>query len=154
MQHFCFLILVARFEEFKSLMLDVEATINNRPLGYIEDDIQSTILTPNAMMFDYPVEIPHLDDIGEDLDVTIDLKKRYKYLKNARAKIWQRWSDEYIKHLRERHDMTHKEESAFKKGDVVIIRSDERNHAHWNLGIIDKLMPGKDGVTRAVRLRA
>ena len=68
-------------------MLDVETTINNRPLCYIEDDIQSTVLTPNVLMFDYPVHIPHLENIEDDLDVTIDLKRRYKYLKNARPKI-------------------------------------------------------------------
>ena len=141
-------------DEFKSLMLDVETTINNRPLGYIEDDVQSTILTPNVMMFDYPVEIPHLDNIKEDLDVTVDLKRRYKYLKRARESIWQRWSSEYIKYLRERHDLSHKGESAFKEGDVVIIRGDEKNRAHWKLGIITTLMPGKDGVVRAIRLRA
>ena len=59
-----------KLEEFKSLMLDVETTINNRPLGYIEDDVQPTVLTPNVMMFDYPIHIPHLENI-KDLNVLI-----------------------------------------------------------------------------------
>eukprot|EP00111_Clytia_hemisphaerica_P010634 TCONS_00031083-protein len=143
-----------RLEEFKSMMLEVETKMNNKPLGYIEGDIQSTILTPSVMMFDYPVEIPHLDNIEDDLEVSIDLKKRYKYLKNAREKIWQRWSTEYVRYLRERHQLNNNEGSQFKEGDVVIIKGDERNRAHWNLGIIDKIMPGKDGIIRPVRLRA
>eukprot|EP00112_Aurelia_sp_Birch-Aquarium-sp1_P001588 Seg1172.18 transcript_id=Seg1172.18/GoldUCD/mRNA.D3Y31 product="hypothetical protein" protein_id=Seg1172.18/GoldUCD/D3Y31 len=41
-----------------------------------------------------------------------------------------------------------------KEGDVVIIKSDERNGGKWNLGIIVKLIKGRDGVVRAARLRA
>ena len=51
--------------------------------------------------------------------------------------------------------MSHDEKEAkFKEGDVVIIKGDDKNRAHWNLGIIEKLIPGKDGIIRAVRLRA
>ena len=39
-------------------------------------------------------------------------------------------------------------------GDVVIVRSDQRNRAKWPLAIVDKLILGKDGVVRAVKLRA
>ena len=31
-------------------MLDVEINMNNRPLTYIEEDIQRSILTPNSMI--------------------------------------------------------------------------------------------------------
>ena len=40
------------------------------------------------------------------------------------------------------------------KGDVVIIKSDERNRASWSLGIVDELYPERDDAVRAVRLRA
>jgi hypothetical protein len=39
-------------------------------------------------------------------------------------------------------------------GDVVIIKSDERNRGEWPLGIVHELYEGKDGVVRAVKLRA
>ena len=144
-----------RFEEFKALLLDIEVTINNRPLGYIEDDIQSEVLTPNLMMFDYPVEIPHLDNINEDLNATVSLKNRYRYLKSARQRIWARWSNEYVKYLRERHDLTHRGNGKQpREGDVLLIKGDERNRAHWKIGIVKEVFPGKDGHIRAVRLRA
>ena len=38
--------------------------------------------------------------------------------------------------------------------EVVIIKWDERNRGKWKLGIVEKLIPGRDQVVRAVRLRA
>ena len=142
-----------RLRVFKSLLLDVETTLNNRPLGYIEDDVQSVILTPNVMMFDYPVNIPEEEDVDEE--VSLHLKKRYKYLKACRQRIWRRWSNEYLKFLRERHNLVHhSKEMKLVVGDIVIIKGEEKNRAHWKTGIVDKLIKGKDGVVRAARLRA
>ena len=36
----------------------------------------------------------------------------------------------------------------------MIIKWDERNRGKWKLGIVEKLIPGRDQVVRAVRLRA
>ena len=41
-----------------------------------------------------------------------------------------------------------------KIGDVVIIKSDEKNRAKWQMGIVRELYNGRDGVVRAVKLRA
>ncbi len=41
-----------------------------------------------------------------------------------------------------------------RKGGVVIIKGDEKDRNQWKLGIVEELLPGKDGVVRAVRLRA
>ena len=59
-----------------------------------------------------------------------------------------------MKYLRERHDLRHQKGPYPNEGDVVLIKSDERNRAHWKIGIVKKVMPGKDGKIRAVRLRA
>ena len=39
-------------------------------------------------------------------------------------------------------------------GDVVLIRSEERNCGKWNIGIVARLIKGPDGVVQAARLRA
>ena len=69
--------------------------------------------------------------------------------------MWSRWTAEYIRSLRERHNLKHKsKELTLKVGDVVLIQSEERNRGKWNIGIIVKLIEGQDGVVRAARLRA
>ena len=41
-----------------------------------------------------------------------------------------------------------------KLGDVVLIGDSKRNRGKRNMGIVVKLFQGRDGVVRAVRLRA
>ena len=36
--------------ELEEVLMDIEITLNNRPLSYVEDDIQMPILTPNTMI--------------------------------------------------------------------------------------------------------
>ena len=37
--------------ELEEVLLDVEITLNDRPLSYVEDDVALPIVTPNSMMF-------------------------------------------------------------------------------------------------------
>ena len=39
------------WKELQEVILDVEITLNNRPLGYVEDDFEQPVLTPNALLF-------------------------------------------------------------------------------------------------------
>ena len=138
--------------ELQDVLLDVEVALNNRPLSYVEDDIQLPLLTPNALQFGRPNLLPEREDrhINES-----DLRKRAKYLRRCKDVLWGRWSSEYLKGLRERHNLQHNtKQLALDTGDVVVIKADERNRGKWKLGIVEKLVPGTDGVVRAVRLRA
>ena len=132
--------------------MDSEIALNNRPLSYVEDDIQLPILTPNVMMFGQPNLIPEesLDSITEK-----DLRKRAKYLRRCKDVLWSRWTGEYLKALRERHAMINNgNELTLKTGDVVLIKGEERNRGKWNIGIVNELFKGRHGVVRAVKLRA
>ena len=62
---------------------------------------------------------------------------------------------EYLRGLRERHNQKTKSISyTVAQGDVVIIQSDERSRGKWPLGVVEKLYKGRDGIVRAVKLRA
>lgn len=137
--------------ELEEVLLDVEITLNNRPLGYLEDDIQLPVLTPYSMLFQNSNVLPersahHIED-GE-------LRKRAKHLLKCKEAVWKRWSKEYLRSLRERHLFTNK---AIGKqpavGDVVIIYADDRKRGEWPIGIIEQLIAGKDGVVRVAKVR-
>ena len=87
------------WNELEEILLDIEIVLNNRPLSYVESDIQMPILTPNDLMMVRPNLIPESAADEEDND----LRKRMKYLQRCKDGWWKRWSSEYLKALRERH---------------------------------------------------
>jgi hypothetical protein len=141
-----------KWNELEEIIIDVETTLNSRPLCYVEDDVQLPLLTPNSMLFGQPNLIPQRDPNAiEDRD----LRKRAKHLRKCKDALWSRWSTEYIKSLRERHNLKHdRKEMALKPVDAVMIKGEEKNRGVWRIGIVEKLIQGRDKVVRGVRLRA
>ena len=86
------------WNELLDVILDIEVALNNRPLSYVEDDPQLPVLTPNSLLFGQPNLLPELE--YHHLEIP-DLRKRAKYLKRCKDMTWQRWTDEYLRGLRE-----------------------------------------------------
>ena len=118
----------------------------------MEDDAQFPTLTPNSLLFLNSNLLPELEPYHiEDRN----LRKRAKFIKATKNAMWRRWTGEYLRALRERHCMKHDNKACnLACGDVVIIKSEERNRNKWPLGIVEQLYPGKDGVVRAAKIRA
>ncbi len=79
------------WNDLEEVLLDVEVTLNNRPLCYVEDDVP--VLTPNAMMVGQPKLIPDEDLDEEDLD----LSKRVGYLSRCKDVLWSRWTGSVLR---------------------------------------------------------
>ena len=44
--------------------------------------------------------------------------------------------------LRERHNLTHDgKEKELRRGDVMLIKGDEKNRGLWKIGIVEQLIP-------------
>ena len=133
-------------------MLNIEVALNNRPLSYVDDDIQRPILTPRSFLYGQPNMLPQVEP--HHIQET-DLRKRAKHLRKCKDALWSSWTREYLRGLRERHRLNHKGNSSYpSKGDVLIIRSDEKNRTQWKLGVADDLITGCDGVVRGAKLRS
>ena len=133
------------------MLLDIEKTLNSRPLNYLEDDIQFLVLTPNTLAF--REEIFNLE---EDINmIEGHLRKRAKYAKKWKDNAWNRLKEEYLKSLRERHNIRCRKENrpALAIGDAVIIKGEERNKNLWRWGIVIGLLKGKDGSVCAAKIR-
>lgn len=37
--------------ELQEVLLDIEVALNNRPLDYVDDDVQLPILTPSSLLY-------------------------------------------------------------------------------------------------------
>ena len=73
------------WSELEEVILDVEVSLNNRPLTYVEVDVQLPVLTPQSMMFGQPNLLPEQD---EDSVENKDLKKRARYLRRCKDVLW------------------------------------------------------------------
>ena len=121
-------------DELSEVLLDIEITINNRPLNYMEEDVELPTLTPNSMLFLNPNYLPELGPRP---------KKRFKSEKASevpgytKEQMWRRWWNEYIHALRERHNLKYQtKKNGIAPGDVMLIKSDRNK---WPLGIVEKL---------------
>ena len=74
--------------------------MNNRPLSYIEEDVQLPTLTPNSMLFLNQNCLPELKPHHQE---DTNMRKRAKFLRRAKDEMWRCWTNEYMQALREHH---------------------------------------------------
>ena len=130
-------------------MLDVEVALSNRPLGYLEDDVELPVLTPHSMLYMNPNYLPELE-VHHVPDK--DLRKRAKYLTKCKEVMWNRWTREYLRSLREQHRQAGGEQTCHPNiRDIVIVKDENKNRHMWKLGIVSKLINGKDGIMRGAQ---
>ena len=139
------------WSELEEIVLDIEIAMNNRPLCYLEDDVQLPVLTPHTMLHTQPTYVPeiekhHIQDRS--------LRKRAKLLLRCKQAMWNRWTREYVRGLREQHRTTRPKSVQYPKvGDVVIVKEDQKPRNTWKLVVVKQLITGKDGVTRGAKLK-
>jgi hypothetical protein len=139
------------FEELEDVVLDVEVALNDRPLSYVEDDIELPVLTPNSMLNINPGRVPVLE--AHHIEDT-ELRRRAKILRKCKEIMWKRWTREYVRSLRERHvNWGGQQASVPRKGSAVIIQDDNKNRKTWKLGIVVEVIKGNDEVVRGAKVK-
>ncbi|KAH3689036.1 hypothetical protein DPMN_192188, partial [Dreissena polymorpha] len=64
-----------------------------------------------------------------------------------------RWTHEYLTSLREFQTKGGNNHQTIRLCDVVIVQDDFKPRLQWTLAVVDELLTGNDGLTRAARLR-
>ena len=137
--------------ELCEVVLDVEIALNNRPLCYVEDDIQLPVLTPNSLLFLRSNQQPELKPYHLREFVP---RKRAKYLQRGKQAFWTMCTTEYLQRLKERHRMKQKGQTTpLAKGEVVIIKEEERNRNKWTIRFVEDLISGRNGIVRVAKSR-
>ena len=56
--------------------------------------------------------------------------------------------------LREQHCLKHhRKRFKVNEGDIVLVQSEAKNRGKWQMAVVQKVFPRKDGVVRAVRIK-
>jgi hypothetical protein len=152
---------VLNLDDLKTLIVEIEARVNNRPLTYASDDIRDQEpITPSHLLYGRRMNsLPAVSSSPELKDPTfkesIPLSKRYHKVSKL-LKYWQdQWKNNYLTSLLERgisKGKSGERKETVRVGEVVLIHS-ERNRESWPMGVIEEVYRGKDGIIRTVRLR-
>ena len=139
------------FKALKEVLLEVEVILNNRPLGYMEDDIQLPALTPHMIIHGTNITLPEEED-DSDAEMNEPAPARLaRHLKRCKDALWTRWTPEYLRALRERHDSGKRFGCNISIGDIVLIKGEQKNRVLWNKGLVIKLIE-RDGIILGARL--
>ena len=143
------------YDELLTIITEIEAVVNCRPLCYLySDDVEET-LTPSHLLTGKRLISSTRVFPGELRDETsTSLTNRVRYLRSLIEQFERRWKHEYLTELRE-YQRNHNRLPAkqLKIGDVVLISDDKLPRNRWRMGKVEALIPSKDGYVRAVKLR-
>ena len=138
------------FEEFTTVLTQIEAVLNSRPLAPIPcDDDGIEPLTPGHFLVGKPLEA--LPDPSASY-CRVSLLRRWHLCQSLIRHFWKRWSTEYLHSLR-RYNKWHRTSKNLKIGDVVVLQEDNLLPLKWPLGKIVEVHPGKDGLVRVVQVK-
>lgn len=136
------------YEELATVICDIEAVMNNRPLTYIAEDSTLDVLTP--AMFLHDVKTTEVTDL--DLVEAKHLRRRVRYRDKLRTELKRRFRIEYLGQLKSHHKIL-KSQRNLKTGDIVLISKENCNRIEWPLGRVIETIPGKDGLVRLVLVK-
>ncbi|GFS50986.1 integrase catalytic domain-containing protein [Trichonephila clavipes] len=139
---------VLKYDELYTVLCDCASIINCRPLTYVSENPEELIpLTPS--MFLISNKNSNIEDI-EELNSN-SLNKRIKYRSKLLKDLRQRFRNEYLSQLIQKHN--EKESRDPQIGEVVLVGDDNKKRLFWALAKIIELIPGRDGKIRTVRLK-
>lgn len=121
---------------------------------YVED---AEPLTPAHLLHGHRVtSLPH--EVVERQDLTdptygneTDVIQRANLQAFLLNQFQARWRYEYLTSLREYHRTTGNNNQQIKSGDIVLMY-DESPRSTWKLVIVEELISGQDGLTRAAKI--
>jgi len=109
------------YDELLTVLIEIESTLNDRPLTYIYDEVGGEALTPSHLIYGRRVtSMPEeLVEPPDDRD-QIDHNARLRYISCKLQHFWNRWKAEYLTDIREHHNNKgNRKESSVEIGDVV-----------------------------------
>ena len=155
------------FEQCQTVLTEVEAVLNSRPLVHVGADLNSgfTLTPAHFLNLNPQTGTPHLDteDLEQDRDFLDRMSSSTKLLETWRKGqkhldiFWKLWFNEYVLSLRER---THKTLKVLRiqsavhpsKGDIVLLK-DNLPRGSLKLGKVEALITSQDEEVRAATVR-
>ncbi|XP_053698923.1 uncharacterized protein LOC128745882 [Sabethes cyaneus] len=138
------------FEDMTTVLTEIEAAMNSRPLTPLtEDPNDLSVLTPAHFLTGESLSVLPVPDYST---YPINRLNHYQRLQQRVQQFWHQWKTEYLQELQKenRHIAP---STAFQPGRMVVIVDEFIAPVKWPLARIVTTYPGVDGLTRVVDLR-
>lgn len=138
------------YEELYTVLVQIEAVLNSRPLSPLSADSQDLLpLTPAHFLIGDSLTVLPQRNLE---DVKLNRLTRYEHMQQLVQHFWRRWNVEYLHQLQTRNKWKFNS-ATVKPGLMVVLKDDNTAPMHWQLGRIEEIFPGKDKITRVVVVR-
>jgi hypothetical protein len=142
----------ATYEEFRTLLCNVEAVINGRPLTSIGQDARDPLpITPSLLILGRSLrQLP--DDLTRD---TLGTKAAVMFKERGRlhSEFWGRYRKDYLAQL-QIIQKWHLPQHAPRVGELVLMKDEAPCRMEWPMGIVLRTHVGRDGKVRSVDLQS
>ena len=143
-------LLVCR-EELETILFEVEACINSRPLTFVSDEIDGTEpLTPAHFLLGHGRGFYSSVPTGDDAECKVDLAASFECRKCTVNQFWKIWSQDYIRSLPCSKGSA--KPGLLKPGSLVLLQENSPR-MKWPLGVVDQVFTSSDGLVRTVDVR-
>ena len=124
-------------DELTTVIIEIETTLNNRPLTYIHDDNEgvSHALTPASLIYGRRIATTPSSRQFEITSTSKALTKRAKHQHHSLSCFIRLWQREYLLSLQERRSIKVAKGNSRKirTGDIVILKEDGTSRCLWKL---------------------
>lgn len=137
-------------EGLQTLMCEVEAILNDRPITTVSDDSNDLeALTPNHILLlkGKPILPPGLFKPSD-----VYIKRRWRQVQYIAELFWKRWTSEYLLVMQERQKWARPKRN-FSPGDIVIIADATAPRGSWMMGRVLSTTSDSKGLVRSVRVQ-
>ena len=139
--------------ELQTILTEIEACVNSRPLTFVGDGADDPLpLTPAHFLTGHSAGF-QARSAEEPSPVTAEsLRVRAKVREKRLRKFWTVWSSDYLRSL-PLSVRQFRRQGKLAEGSVVLLRDENQPRQKWEMGVVTRLFPGRDGVTRSAEVR-
>ncbi|XP_044764422.1 uncharacterized protein LOC123320987 [Coccinella septempunctata] len=142
--------LILTFEQLDTLLIEIEAILNSRPLSPLSDSSHDLLpLKPQHFLIGRSSAYFQEPDLSH---LSVNRMSLFQHLTQVKQHIWRRWSKEYVSELQQRTKWKSNHE-ALKVNSLVLLKEDNTPVMQWKLGRIEAIHTGADGVPRVASIR-
>ena len=140
-----------RAEVLHTLMAEVEAIVNTRPLVHVSlDSRDAEVLTPQHLLSGYPTEY---SAPGEFEAKEVNLRKQWRVTQALSDAFWRTWVTHYLPTLTNRRKW-HGEVPNLEVGDLVLVCDGGLARGRWPRAIVVRTFPDRQNRIRVVEIRS